>query len=133
MNADFSFDGAAARRIEQVYLTQDIIEQRRATRALLRLRPGETVLDVGCGPGFLLAEMAEEVGAHGKLSGIDASADMIARARQRCQGIATVTLQEADALAMRAAAKARVSHVLTFDRRDFDRLSPLFDVAVESP
>lgn len=100
MNADFSFDGAAARRIEQVYLTQDIIEQRRATRALLRLRPGETVLDVGCGPGFLLAEMAEEVGAHGKLSGIDASADMIAGARQRCQGIATVTLQEANALAL---------------------------------
>ena len=38
-----------------------------------------------------------------------------------------------DALAMRAAAKARASHVLTFNRRDFDRLSPIFSVAVESP
>jgi hypothetical protein len=34
---------------------------------------------------------------------------------------------------MRAAAKARASHVLTLNRRDFDRLSPIFRVAVESP
>jgi arsenite methyltransferase len=100
LSPDFTFDGAAAQRIEQVYLTQDIIEQRRATRALLRLQPGETVLDVGCGPGFLLAEMADEVGAQGKLNGIDASADMIALARQRCRGFSTVALQEADALAL---------------------------------
>ena len=38
-----------------------------------------------------------------------------------------------DALAMRAAAKARASHVRTFNRRGFDRLSPIFGVAVESP
>ena len=100
MNADFTFDGAAARRIEQVYLTPDIIEQRRATRALLRLRPGETVLDVGCGPGFLLAEMADEVNAPGKLSGIDASADMIALARRRCAHLSTIELREANALSL---------------------------------
>jgi hypothetical protein len=34
---------------------------------------------------------------------------------------------------MRAAAKAGASSVLTFNRRDFDRLSPIFDVNVESP
>ena len=100
MGADFSFDGAAAQRIEQVYLTPDIIEQRRATRALLRLRPGETVLDVGCGPGFLLAEMANELGAPGKLSGIDASADMIALARHRCAHLPTIELREANALTL---------------------------------
>ena len=100
LGTDFTFDGAAARRIEQVYLTPDIIEQRRATRALLRLRPGETVLDVGCGPGFLLAEMADEVGASGKVNGIDASAAMIALARNRCARAPAIDLREANALAL---------------------------------
>ena len=102
----FTFDGAAARRIEQIYLTPDIVEQRRATRALLHLRPGETVLDVGCGPGYLLAEMADEVGDSGKLSGIDSGADMIVVARQRCAGKSTIALQVADALALPFAAAA---------------------------
>ena len=94
----FSFDGAAARRVEQVYLTPDIAGQRRATRALLRLKPGEKILDVGCGPGFLLAEMADDAGASGRLSGIDVSADMIALARSRCAGTATIDVQIASAL-----------------------------------
>ena len=100
MAKDFTFDGAAARRIEQVYLTPDIVGQRRETRALLQLKPGEAVLDVGCGPGFLLAEMAAEVGGSGKLSGIDSSPDMIALAHQRGAGISTLDLQQADALAL---------------------------------
>jgi arsenite methyltransferase len=37
----------------------------------LELRPGERVLDVGVGPGFLAAEMAGEVGADGLVAGID--------------------------------------------------------------
>lgn len=58
------------------------------------------MLDVGCGPGFLLAEMADEVGAAGKLSGIDTSADMMALARNRCARRSTIDLQQANALAL---------------------------------
>ena len=100
MAEEFSFDGAAARRVEQVYLMPDIIDQRRATRALLSLQPGERVLDVGCGPGFLLAEMAAEVGVTGWLSGIDVSADMLALARDRCSPISTIELKETNALSL---------------------------------
>ena len=42
-------------------MTLDIVEQRRAIRAALALRPGERVLDIGSGPGFLAAEIAAEV------------------------------------------------------------------------
>lgn len=98
MAAEFSFDGAAARHVEQVYLTPDIIQQRRATRVLLRLKPGESILDIGCGPGFLLNEMAEEIGPSGLLRGIDVSADMIALASGRCAEKITIELQVADAL-----------------------------------
>jgi arsenite methyltransferase len=78
----------------------DIVEQRRATRALFDLKTGEAVLDVGCGPGFLLAEMADEVGSNGRVVGVDVSADMLALARTRCAPKKTVALQEANALAL---------------------------------
>ncbi len=100
MAENFSFDGAAARRVEQVYLTPDIVEQRRATRELLGLRAGESVLDVGCGPGFLLAEMANEVGARGRIVGIDVSADMLALATKRCAEQKNISLQDANALSL---------------------------------
>lgn len=97
---NFSFDGAAARRVEQVYLTPDIVAQRHATRALLDLKQGESVLDVGCGPGFLLAEMADEVGSTGRIVGVDVSADMLALARSRCAAKKTIELREANALSL---------------------------------
>jgi arsenite methyltransferase len=98
MATDFRFDGASARRVEQVYVTPDIVKQRHATRLLLQLKPGENILDIGCGPGFLLSEMADEVGPTGRLHGIDVSADMIALARDRCAGKSTIDVQVADAL-----------------------------------
>lgn len=46
-----------------------------------RVRPGERVLEVGCGIGALAYDVAEKAGAF--LVGIDLSADNIAQARQR--------------------------------------------------
>jgi arsenite methyltransferase len=77
------FDEENVRRLEAVYTTPDIVEQRRQTRAALSLRPGERVLDIGSGPGFLAAEMAAEVGPDGRVHGIDPSEIMLAGARRR--------------------------------------------------
>jgi SAM-dependent methyltransferase len=41
------------------------------------LRPGARVLDVGCGPGTITAELADRVGDSGAVVGLDASADVI--------------------------------------------------------
>ena len=77
------FDEENARRLVEVYTTPDVVEQRRATRAILALKPGEHVLDVGSGPGFLADEMAQEVGAEGRVAGVDPSESMLALAKRQ--------------------------------------------------
>ncbi len=64
--------------------------------------PGETVLDVGCGCGDTLLSLADLVGAHGRVVGIDASAPMLARAKELCAAHPNVSLFEGDASSMSA-------------------------------
>jgi SAM-dependent methyltransferase len=63
----------------------------------LALRPGETVIDLGCGTGLSLPLLAPKVGDQGRVIGLDASADMLAIARQRVEagGWRNVDLVEA--------------------------------------
>ena len=56
---------------------------RRRAIALLALRPGEVVLDVGCGTGLSLALLSQAIGANGRIVGIEQSPEMIELARQR--------------------------------------------------
>lgn len=56
---------------------------RRRTLAIARLRPGEQILDVGCGTGTLALNALRQVGATGRVVGIDPGAEQIARARAK--------------------------------------------------
>lgn len=58
---------------------------RRRIADLAQAKPGDAVLDVGCGPGDLALVLAERVGPTGTVAGIDPSPEMIARARQKAQ------------------------------------------------
>ena len=71
-----------------------------AVTGLLRPRPGETVLDVGCGPGRVLVELAEHVGPSARVVGVDLSTGMGRRARRRVEHAdqsARVAVLQADA------------------------------------
>jgi arsenite methyltransferase len=96
------FDDASSRRLEAVYRTADVVGQRRAVVEALRLRPGERVLDIGCGPGMLACEMAAVVAPRGSVHGVDISPSMLAIARRRRPpaGAAQPEYAEADALAI---------------------------------
>jgi len=49
--------------------------------ALASIKPGETVLDLGSGPGFDSFLAAQKVGKKGKVIGVDMTPEMIAKAR----------------------------------------------------
>lgn len=67
--------------------------------AMLDARPGDAVLDVGCGCGDTALVLARAVGGDGRVLGVDISGPMLARARERAQaaGIAQVVFEQADA------------------------------------
>src|SRR5262245_60121155 len=50
---------------------------------LAHLKPGESVLDVGCGTGTLAIAAKRQVGTTGTVYGLDASPEMIARAEKK--------------------------------------------------
>lgn len=55
--------------------------------ALLQVTAGQQLLDVGCGAGDDARELARLVGGAGRVVGVDSSAEMIAEARRRSQGL----------------------------------------------
>jgi len=65
----------------------------------LRLRPGDVVLDLACGPGIFTVEWAKRVGPDGLVIGLDISAPMLARAVRHVRqwGLTNVPLVRGDA------------------------------------
>lgn len=58
---------------------------RRSAIQMLALKPGQTVLDLGCGTGLSLPLLAAGVGPGGRIVGIEQSPEMLERAQQRVQ------------------------------------------------
>jgi SAM-dependent methyltransferase len=76
---------------------------KRRSFELLWLRPGDRVLDLGCGPGTDTLTLGEIVGADGEVHGVDHDPDMVARANERAAaaGLAgRVSHRRADAAAL---------------------------------
>jgi arsenite methyltransferase len=81
--AGMLYDNEAAARLERAYATTDMITQREELRRSLRASAGESILDLGSGPGFLACELAQEVGATGRIVAVDISSDMNSLASKR--------------------------------------------------
>jgi ubiquinone/menaquinone biosynthesis C-methylase UbiE len=66
----------------------------------LDVRPGQAVLDLGCGPGTDLGSLAERVGDQGSVLGIDRDPVMVEQARRRMAAYRNVEVREGDAHAL---------------------------------
>jgi arsenite methyltransferase len=97
------YDDKAAAQLEHAYATTDMISQREELRRSLRASGGESILDLGSGPGFLACELADEVGTSGRIVGVDISLDMHSIASKRISAFGfgdRVELVEGDATAL---------------------------------
>lgn len=67
------------------------------------LRAGMQVLDIACGPGLVSCDMAQMVGPHGHVTGIDISADLLVEAQQAAsdRGISNVTFSQGNVYDLR--------------------------------
>jgi SAM-dependent methyltransferase len=102
MSSTLQFDEEESRRIEAIYSTPDVVAQRQAVRDALKVKPGERVLDIGAGPGFLAAELAASAAPNGAVLGTDISEAMlaIAAARLGSTGDGELRFEHADACAL---------------------------------
>lgn len=66
--------------------------------SLAGVRPGDSVLDVGCSGGYLARKLAAAAGPAGHVTGVDPSAAAIAYARRRTSGVMTFTVGVAQRL-----------------------------------
>ena len=112
------WNGAGGQRWAARQPVQDILLQPIADLLIDRagIRPGERVLDVGCGSGSTTFAFARAVGPSGHVMGIDISAPMLARAREVTPEGAPVEFVLADAT------------IHSFAPENFDLLASRFGV-----
>ncbi|HXZ01705.1 MAG TPA: methyltransferase domain-containing protein [Stellaceae bacterium] len=79
--------------------TQDIVLAPISAAIIARaaVRPGERLVDIGCGCGDTTIELGRRVGATGGVLGLDISGPMLARAAERLPPALPVKLVQADA------------------------------------
>ena len=74
-----------------------------AAYLLPALRPGQTLLDVGCGPGTITADLAELVGPTGRVVAVDTSPQVLEQAAEHvaARGLDNVVFEVADVHGLR--------------------------------
>uniref|UniRef100_A0A7S0ZZ06 Methyltransferase domain-containing protein n=1 Tax=Noctiluca scintillans TaxID=2966 RepID=A0A7S0ZZ06_NOCSC len=93
-------DPKKAMRMEANYKNPEVVASRAEMVALLRPAPGERILDVGCGPGFLVQEVAVALGGTGCVEGLDSSPVFLELAGERLSEVSNVALHVGTAEAL---------------------------------
>mgnify|MGYP000073690619 CR=1 FL=1 len=82
--------------LEEIHTTATAEKFRNFVCEEVPLQPDDSVLSVGCGPGFETAVLAQQVGEAGSVTGIDVNEDVLATARDRCRDLPQVSFQHGD-------------------------------------
>ena len=84
-------------RTSRLYYPQRV-HRRRAVQAL-RLRPGDSVVEIACGTGLNFPLIEQKIGPEGRIVGVDLTDAMLAQAQHRIEsnGWSNISLVQADA------------------------------------
>ena len=107
--SNLEFDGDIARIQERISETPAFHQQRARTLEAIAPAPADCILDIGCGTGHMLLDLANIISDAGRVVGIDVSEDMVAIAKERCKGCSTVEVHTGDL------------YDLPFENNSFDR------------
>ena len=97
MSTSLQFDKDASDRLVAMYVTPDLVSQRNQVLQAFSLHPGDHVLDIGSGPGFLASAMGEAVGPSGWVCGVDVSEPLLAVAKKYCAHQSQIEFRQGDA------------------------------------
>ena len=84
----------SAKSLNQTYAAPEIALQRKKTIEAVNIQAGESILDIGCGTGFLTSDMAPIVTESGQIIAIDPKPTMVKAAKQRCTEYAQVKVRQ---------------------------------------
>jgi ubiquinone/menaquinone biosynthesis C-methylase UbiE len=85
---------------------------------LLELKPGDRVVDAGCGPGGSFPYLVEGVGPAGEVTGIEISPTIAANARKRVQANSWSNVEVIEARAETIQLKGKFNALLMFAAHD---------------
>ncbi len=89
------------RFMDEVQRAPGFQASKRIVLEAMALGPGQSALEVGCGPGADLIDLIDVVGPSGRLVGLDASEMMLAEARRRAEARgATIRFEHGDVEAL---------------------------------
>ncbi|MDH3712808.1 MAG: methyltransferase domain-containing protein [Gammaproteobacteria bacterium] len=97
MASNFEYGEKESKHTERAYLAPEVVRQRMRTLEVLAPRSGENIIDIGCGPGLLVHDLATEVGTQGCVVGVDTSPAMLELAERRCADLPQVAFAAGDA------------------------------------
>ena len=84
----------SAKSLNQTYGASEIVLQRKKTIEAANICAGESILDIGCGTGFLTFDMAASVTESGHILALDPKPSMVDAARERCAELPQVEIKQ---------------------------------------
>jgi arsenite methyltransferase len=96
--AELNFDGEVAGVQRALAECNDMVIRRRSMLEVVNASAGERILEIGCGGGFYMRDIAPIVGPTGIVDGIDISDEQASSARALCARFDWVTCRTANAL-----------------------------------
>lgn len=88
------FDASKAQSSDLAYQSPGVVNQRLRTLNAMAVNSGERVIDLGCGTGLFLRDLAIAVGQKGQAVGLDPSEEMLNIAANRCADLPQTIIQQ---------------------------------------